>query len=135
MGLKMADFSFSDLSKHLSFGQQQGIGLPKNPNAFGNWQTYVGQIASPASFGQFQDYSGIGGVAPMAAEKSPVAPTFAQVKERFGQVSDQLKQGNIVDALKTYQYGPASIAPVVQQQQPAQQNETQDDMMSSEFGG
>lgn len=139
----MADFSLANLSKNFSFGPSPAIGIPKSPSAYGNWQTYAGfnpnaagmagAMANPTAFSQFQDYAGMTGVAPpQESSKQAVAPTFAQVQERFGQVADQLKQGNLMDALKTYQSGPKPVAPV--QPQPKIQTDPQQDVMSFEFG-
>lgn len=126
------------LSKMSSGG---GFSVPKTPKAYGNWQTYAGMnpnaegvagsVANPAQFGSFQQYAGMG-VAP-PAQASP-APSVAQVGQRIGDTFDQLKQGNILDAFKTYQSGVKPVAPVVATAPTAPQMPQADDKMSFEFG-
>lgn len=103
------DFSFSDIFKNLSFAPQQNIPAQKDPSAFGNWQTYAGQIQDPSAFAQYKNYSN--GIAPNIEQKAPVAPM----------------------AIKPAQPLTKPIAEALPQQAIPEQN-TQDEMMSSEFG-
>jgi len=144
----MSGWSVEDLMKHLKPGDQAQTTLPNSPTDYGNWQRYAGfnpnagglqgNMANPANFGSFQQFANMGNTGaavPPVAQQQPVAPTAGQAGERFGQVMDQLKQGNIGDAVRTYQYGPKPMAPVVKPAAtpgaPVQQDQ---DMMSMEFG-
>ena len=97
------------------------------PN-FGDWSRYAGFDSSKPMMGI---------VPPIGQEatKQPVAPTFAQIGQRFQDVGNQLGQGNFMSAAKTFVGGVPPVVPVAQAK-PIQNNQPQDlngDGMISDF--
>lgn len=101
---------------------QFGINIGK-PQNFADWTQYAG-------FNPNQSVIGLS-----SGDRSPIAPpTMGQMGKTISNVGNQLAQGNIADAYKTYTTGLAPIAPTapkpfvapVQQAMP-------DDGMTHEF--
>jgi hypothetical protein len=67
-----------------------------NPNSYADWTKYAG-------FDPNTPITGIG-VSPPSMNQ-PVAPSMADIGDRATDVWDQLKQGNIGQAVQTYQFG------------------------------
>ena len=72
-----------------------------NPVGFTDWTKYAG----------FDPNNSFIGIAPPTT-KAPVAPTLSQVGQRVSDIGSQLGQGNILNAVKTFQGGAAPVATV-----------------------
>lgn len=74
-------------------------------------------FGQPANFADWSQYAGfdpnkpIIGIAPPSS-KGAVMPTMSQVGQRVSDIGTQLGQGNILNAVKTFQGGAAPVAAV-----------------------
>jgi hypothetical protein len=78
-----------------------------NPQDYANFAKYAGLGSKNVNPGM-PNFAGTGAASTVGA----VAPTMSQVSDRFSAVGNQLKQGNFMNAAKTYQGGIAPVAPV-----------------------
>ena len=79
-----------------------------NPQDFANFAKYAGLGSKNANPGM-PNFMGTGASSTMAGA---VAPTMSQIGDRASAVGQQLQQGNIMGAVKTFQGGVAPVAPV-----------------------
>jgi hypothetical protein len=87
-----------------------------NPQDYANFAKYAGLGSKNVNPGM-PNFVGTGAASTVGAvtpATGAVAPTMSQIGDRFSAVGNQLKQGNFMNAAKTYQSGVAPIAPLAQ---------------------
>jgi hypothetical protein len=81
-----------------------------NPQDYANFTKYAG-LGKKNVIPGMPNFSGTGASSTVSGA---VAPTMSQIGDRFSAVGKELQQGNIMNAVKTYQGGIAPVAPLTQ---------------------